>query len=127
MPKTIKKVAKCILNVATHPSFTSGALPAGSYNYNITEYLPKGAFVVGLKTVETTSLAGGTSMTIKCGSGTGQVLAAAIAIANQTGVRTPAIAADADGDKITTAGNLGFTSVGDYTAGVYEVYVEYIY
>ena len=127
MSKTVKKVAKCILNVATHPSFTAGALPAGSYDYNVTEFLPKGAFIVGVKTLETTSLAGGTSLTVKQGSGAGQVLVAAVVTANWSGARTPAIGTDPDGVKITSGGNLGFTSVGDFTAGVVEVYIEYIY
>lgn len=127
MSKTIKKVAKVIVNIPTHASWDGSKLPAGSYDYNITEFLPKGAFIVGVKTLETTTLVGGTSMTVKVGASTGQVLVAAVAIADQTGARTPAIATDPDGVKITTGGNLGFTSVGDYTAGVQEVYVEYIY
>jgi hypothetical protein len=127
MAKTQKRILKCILDVATHPSFTAGSLLAGSYDFNVTESLPKGALVTEIKGNETTSLAGGTNFLVKVGSGTGQVLTAATSSATWAGITTIAISADAQGEVITSTGNLGFTSVGNYTAGVVEVFVEYIY
>lgn len=127
MSKTVKKIAKVLLDIPNHPSYTGGALPAGTYEFNLTEFLPKGALVVGIKTVEVTTLATGTSVKINVKAGTPQDLTAAIATADWTGVRTPALDADADGEVVTTGANLGFTSVGDFTAGKANIYVEYIY
>lgn len=127
MSKTVKKVAKVLLDIPNHESFASGALAAGTYDFNLTEFIPKGALIVGIKTVETTAFSGGTSVKINVNAGTPQDLTAAIVSANWSGIRTPALDADTDGEVVTTGANLGFTSVGDYTAGKYDIYVEYIY
>lgn len=127
MSKTVKKVAKVLLDIPNHESFAYGALAAGTYDFNLTEFIPKGALIVGIKTVETTAFSGGTSVKINVNAGTPQDLTAAIVSANWSGIRTPALDADTDGEVVTTGANLGFTSVGDYTAGKYDIYVEYIY
>lgn len=127
MALTVKKVAKVSLNVATHPSFTAGDLAAGTYDFNITEFLPKGALVTGIKAVEGTSLAGGTSIALVVNQGTPQALTAAIDTANWAGVTSPALDADTDGEVVTVGANLGFTTVGDFTAGTLDVYFEFVY
>lgn len=127
MAQTVKKVAKVLLDVANHASFASGALAAGTYEFNITEFIPKGALITQIKSVEQTAFSGGTSMKVQINAGTPQDLTAATVSASWAGVATIAISTDSDGEVVTTGANLGFTTVGDYTAGKYDIYVEYIY
>lgn len=124
MAKTNVKVVKCTLDVTTQSAFAAGVLPAGTYTFNETESLPKGAFITAVKTNALTNPADGTSIAVAVGS---QALVAAVVTANWTGARTPSIAGDPDAITVSATGDLKFTTVGEFSAGKVEVFVEYIY
>lgn len=124
MSLTLKKIAKVTLNVATHPLYSGGNLVAGTYDFNNTESLPVGAVITGVTSDEITNMVGGTSVVIKAGT---LALTDAIATASFTGLNKFALASSADALKVATTANLKFTTIGTYTSGVINVYIEYIF
>lgn len=92
---------------------------AGTYTSNV--IIPEGAILKSVTSVENTALAGGTSVQFKVGS---QNATAAIALAAFTGIDAHALT-NADGLEATASGALSITSVGTFSAGDIDVYVEY--
>lgn len=98
-------------------------VPTTATTYTSTAFIPKGAVVKSITTVEGTALAGGTSTKFQVGS---QDLSAAIVLASFTGVDTHDLT-DTDGLVVTADGTLNILTVGVHSAGDIDVYVEYFY
>lgn len=109
------RVARANYNVAVD----GGA--AGDYDLGDT--IPVGAIIKEVTTREKTALAGGTSITFKVGAG---ALTAAIALAGFTGIDVHALTS-VDGLHISTAGRIRLTTVGTFTAGEIEIFIEYYF
>jgi hypothetical protein len=93
---------------------------AGTYT-SAEDFIPAGAIIKSITTVEGVALAGGTNVTFKVGS---QSLTAAIALADFTGVDAHALT-NADGLKVTSTGALNIVTTGTFSAGDITTYVEY--
>lgn len=107
----IKRVAFANFAPTTAATYTSGV------------YIPEGAILKSITTVEGVALAGGTNVTFKVGS---QSATEAIALENFTGVDTHDLT-DTDGLEVTSSGELSITTTGTFSAGDIDVYVEYYF
>lgn len=123
MAQSRKKTAKAIYR------FSVDGTASGDVVIADTALIPVGAIVTGLWTRETTALTGSTDIDIQIGAeGASQKLTTAC---DFTGADSGLVAnpgTEVVPVAITTAGNITFHNDGSaITAGVVEVYVEYLY
>ncbi len=98
----------------------AGGDPGAAGTYTLSERVPKGFIARKLTTHEVIAMAGGTNVTFKVAS---QALTSTIATAAFTGIDLHALT-NADGLEITAEGSIKVTTVGTYTAGKINIFLE---